>query len=85
MNKVPPKTFRGFKVTKKVRLMFSRRKDRIKGKRYVFTGYKKTMKVPFGVFRAKTATILLWLMHSQRIMLEMVERICLERSKQQKR
>ena len=48
--------------------MFSRQKDRIKGKCYVFTGYKKTMKVPVGVFRAKTATI--WLMHSQLIMLE---------------
>ena len=67
---MPPKTFRGFKVTKNVRLMFSRRKNRIKGKRYVFTGYKKTIKAPFGVVRAKTATIVLWLMHSQLIMLE---------------
>ena len=43
--KVPSKMFRGFKVRKKVRLMFSRPKDSMKGKRSVLRSHKQRIKV----------------------------------------
>ena len=45
-NKVPPKIFTGLKVRKKVKLMFSKPKDCMKGKRYVLRDSKKRIKMP---------------------------------------
>ena len=39
--------FAGFTARKKVRVMFSRPKDSMKGKCYVFSGYKQKNKVRF--------------------------------------
>ena len=44
-SKVPSNIFRGFEVRRKVRLMFWRPKDSMKGKRSVFCGYKQRNKV----------------------------------------
>ena len=44
--KVPPKIFTGLKVRKKIKLMFSKPKDCMKGKRYVFRDSKKRIKMP---------------------------------------
>ena len=43
--KVPSNIFRGLEVRGKLRLMFWRPKDSMKGKNYVLSGYKKTNKV----------------------------------------
>ena len=46
-SKVPANIITGFKVTKKVRFMFSRPKYIRKGRCHVFSGYKTRNTVPF--------------------------------------
>ena len=50
---VPRNIISGFEVRKKVRLMFSRPKDSMKGKCYPFSGYKERNKVPLVYFGCK--------------------------------
>ena len=50
---VPAKILRGFDVIKKVRLSFSRPKDNMKEKCYVFSGYKQINKVSLMYFECK--------------------------------
>ena len=44
-NKLLPKIFRGLEVRRKGKFMFSTTKDSMKGKYYVFSGYKQRNKV----------------------------------------
>ena len=48
-NKVPPSIFTGFKVRRKVWLMFWGPKDSMKAKSCVFSGYKEGNKVCLGI------------------------------------
>ena len=47
MNKLPHNIFRGLKLKKKVRLIFSSPKDRLKDKCYLFSLCKQRNQVPF--------------------------------------